>query len=75
VNFFLDGVRVAQKFKGKRLKQVLDNVENWQGVTGFVTIEPATGNRVPATLVILDVNAQGELVIDQDWAEAVGAPF
>ncbi len=75
VNFLADGVTAARGFKKKRLKKVLDHVVDWHGVTGSVTIDPVTGNRVPATLVMLSVNAQGELVINQDWANAVAAPY
>ncbi|MGI8906151.1 MAG: hypothetical protein ACR2IE_06640 [Candidatus Sumerlaeaceae bacterium] len=32
-------------------------------------------NRVPATLVMLSVDAQGQLIINEDWAQAVDAPF
>jgi branched-chain amino acid transport system substrate-binding protein len=77
VNFLIDGARATRnrKFAKKRLKKVLDNVTDWHGVTGSVTIDPLTGNRVPATLVILSVNSNGEFVINSDWAQAVGAPY
>lgn len=75
LNFLTDGVKMAGSFNKFRLKRILDDVTNWQGVTGTVNIDPATGNRVPATLVILNVNAQSQLVINQDWAQAVGFEF
>ncbi len=77
VNILIDGVRSTRnrKFGKKRLKKALDKVVDWQGVTGSVTIDPATGNRIPATLVILGVNADGQFVINKDWAQAVGAPY
>ena len=74
LNFLLDGARSAGGFNKFRLKRVLDHVTDWQGVTGPVTIDPVTGNRVPATLVMLTVDAQGQLIINQDWANAVGWP-
>jgi len=73
--FLADGVHQARTFRKKPLKKVLDKVANWQGVTGSVTIDPETGNRIPATLVMLSVNAEGQLIINKDWAEAVGAPY
>lgn len=75
VNLFADAVKTAGTYKSKRVKRVLDSISFWLGITGSVTFNPATGNRIPATLVMLQVNAQSHLIINQDWADAVGAPF
>lgn len=53
----------------------LDAVDGWTGWTGAVTIDPATGDRDPATVVVLSVDANGAFHVDHGWSEAVGAPF
>jgi hypothetical protein len=40
-----------------------------------VTIDPANGNRDPATVAFLMVDDTGELHVDADWASAAGAPY
>ena len=57
------------------LTDYLNKVVNWQGATGSVTIDPANGNREPATVVFLSVTPAGEFHVNHDWATAVGAPF
>jgi hypothetical protein len=41
---------------------------DYQGITGSITIDPKTGNRVDIPVVILDIDASGHYVIDPDWA-------
>jgi len=57
------------------LTTYLNKVVDWQGATGGVTIDPANGNREPATVVFLSVTQAGEFHVNHDWATAVGAPF
>lgn len=57
------------------LTDFYNGVSEWPGVTGSVTIDPANGNREPATVVFLRVTNDGEFRVDSDWASAVGAPF
>ncbi|CAB4906769.1 MAG: ABC transporter substrate-binding protein [Actinobacteria bacterium] len=57
------------------LTAYLNKVVDWQGATGSVTIDPANGNREPATVVFLSVTQAGEFHVNHDWATAVGAPF
>jgi predicted N-acyltransferase len=53
----------------------MGHIRNYQGITGAITIAPSTGNRVQSTVVILDVNSQGNYVIDPQWANAVAFPL
>lgn len=46
-----------------------------KGWTGSVTIDPKNGNRQPATVVIVETDANGQLRLDKAWAKAVGAPY
>jgi branched-chain amino acid transport system substrate-binding protein len=53
----------------------MNHTKNLHGITGPITIAPTTGNRVQSTVVILDVNGQGDYVVDPQWAAAVGFPL
>ena len=75
LNFLADGVENAGGSDAKKLTSALNGVRGWKGWTGSVTIDPNNGNRQPATVVIVSTNAEGQLRVDQDWAEAVGAPY
>ena len=75
LNFLAEGVEQAGGTDSDELTSVLNEVKGWQGWTGSVTIDPDNGNRQPATVVIVDTNADGQLVVDKDWAQAVGAPY
>lgn len=75
LNFLAEGVEQANGTDSDELTNVLNEVKDWQGWTGSVTIDPDNGNRQPATVVIVDTDADGQLVVDKDWAQAVGAPY
>ncbi|MFM8561774.1 MAG: branched-chain amino acid ABC transporter substrate-binding protein [Solirubrobacterales bacterium] len=75
LNFLAEGVKQAGGFDSGPLKEKLSAVKDWQGVTGSVTIDPANGNRDPATVTIDSVDSKGEFHVDEDWAKAVGAPY
>jgi branched-chain amino acid transport system substrate-binding protein len=75
LNFLADGVEKAGGTSAKKLTNALDGVSDWKGWTGAVTIDSHNGNRQPATVVIVDTNAKGQLHVDEDWAKAVGAPY
>jgi branched-chain amino acid transport system substrate-binding protein len=75
VKLFAEAVAAAGGTDEAKLKAYLDGVKDWQGATGSVTIDPANGNREPATVVFLRVTPAGGFSVDQAWATAVGAPF
>ncbi len=75
LNFLADGAEQAGGTAAKKLSAALDGVKGWPGWTGSVTIDPDNGNRQPATVVIVDTDAKGQLHVDEDWAKAVGAPY
>lgn len=75
VNFLADGIEQAGGTGAKKLSAALDEVSGWKGWTGSVSIDSENGNRQPATVVIVETDAEGELHVDQDWAKAVGAPY
>jgi ABC-type branched-subunit amino acid transport system substrate-binding protein len=75
LNFLADGVEKAGGTAAKKLTNALDSVSGWKGWTGSATIDPQNGNRPPATVVIVDTDAKGQLHVDKDWAKAVDAPY
>ena len=46
-----------------------------RGWTGPITLEPGSGNRVPTTVTVDEVDDHGVLRVDPSWAKAVGAPY
>jgi branched-chain amino acid transport system substrate-binding protein len=75
LNFLAEGVKKAGGTDAKKLTSALNGVKDWKGWTGSVTIDPSNGNRQPATVVIVETDAEGQLRVDKDWAKAVGAPY
>ena len=73
LNFFAYGVRRTGGFDAAALTKELGTVNGWSGWTGYVTTEPSTGNRQPATVVVTTTDAKGQLHVDPAWAKAVGA--
>ncbi|HEY7950519.1 MAG TPA: branched-chain amino acid ABC transporter substrate-binding protein [Solirubrobacterales bacterium] len=75
LNFLADGIEKTGGTAAKKLTATLDGIRGWKGWTGSVTIDPRSGNRQPATVVIVDTDADGQLHVDEDWAKAVDAPY
>jgi branched-chain amino acid transport system substrate-binding protein len=75
VNFLAGGIRRANGTGAKKLNATLDSVSGWKGWTGSVSIDSKNGNRQPATVVIVETDAEGELHVSEEWAKAVGAPY
>jgi ABC-type branched-subunit amino acid transport system substrate-binding protein len=70
VNFLAYGVRRAGGFDATALTAALDKVNGWSGWTGYVIVEPGSGNREPATVVMTSTGANGQLHVDADWAKS-----
>jgi len=73
VNFLADGVSEAGGFAVAPLTAALNGEKDFSGWTGSVTIDPATGNREPATVVVLSADKAGRLRLDTSWAKDVDA--
>jgi len=73
VNFLAYGVRRAGGFDAAKLEAALGRIDGWSGWTGYVVVDPATGNRQPATVVLTQTDGAGQLHVDRGWARAVGA--
>jgi branched-chain amino acid transport system substrate-binding protein len=75
LNFLAYGIEQAGGTGAKKLTGALNEVDGWRGWTGTVKIDPKTGNRDPATVVMVETDAKGRFKVDQDWAKAVDAPY
>jgi branched-chain amino acid transport system substrate-binding protein len=79
--FTYDSVEILAKavqrggWHQRAVRAALGRIRNFPGITGAITIAPSTGNRVQSTVVILDVNNDGNYVIDPQWANAVSFPL
>jgi ABC-type branched-subunit amino acid transport system substrate-binding protein len=64
----------AGGFGAAKLMSALDATKGWRGWTGPATIEAKTGNRIPASVVVTNVDRGGSLHLDGAWAaSSVGA--
>lgn len=75
LNFLADAAMKVGSWDQTQLNNYLKTVSGWTGWTGSVTIEPSTGDRTPATVVVTQVNSQNAFQVDQAWAKKVGATF
>jgi branched-chain amino acid transport system substrate-binding protein len=67
-----DAVERADGWDHDAVVTALAETDSYEGITGDITIDPATGNRVEVPVVVLDINEAGDFVINQDWAEFAG---
>ena len=74
VNLLLAAAEKAGGFARASLEAALTSIA-FSGWTGPVDIEPRTGNRVPATVVMTEVDPKRGFRIDPQWARAVRARF
>jgi branched-chain amino acid transport system substrate-binding protein len=73
VKLFAYAVGQAGSFDAARLTSVLNTVREWPGWTGTVSIDASTGNRDPATIVVLVANGPHAFRVDSGWQKAVHA--
>jgi branched-chain amino acid transport system substrate-binding protein len=72
VNALADAAVAAGGLDAIALKTQLDAVDGTEGWTGSITLQAGTGNREPATVVLLETLPNGTFRVDASWAEAVG---
>jgi branched-chain amino acid transport system substrate-binding protein len=73
VDFLAAGVEAAGGWDAAALSSALAELSGFSGWTGSVTIDPATGNREPATVVVLRTDKRGAFHVNEQWAKAVDA--
>ncbi len=72
VNVLAEAATATGGFDAAELTANLDTVGDTRGWTGSITLQAGTGNREPATVVLLQTTAAGTFKIDPGWASAVG---
>ncbi len=75
VEILAQAVRDAGGWKQAAVKSKLANTSAYPGITGTITIQPKTGNRVNTPVVMLDIDAAGNYVVDPTWAQAADFPL
>jgi ABC-type branched-subunit amino acid transport system substrate-binding protein len=75
INMLAQAVKAAGGWNEANVQSRLDHTTNYQGITGTITIEPQTGNRANSPIVILDIDAAGNYLINPAWAQATGFPL
>jgi branched-chain amino acid transport system substrate-binding protein len=74
LNVLAHGIEQAG-FDADALTAALNKVSGFSGWTGPITLEQGTGNRVPTTVTVDEVDEQGVLSVDPSWAKAFSAPY
>jgi ABC-type branched-subunit amino acid transport system substrate-binding protein len=75
VELLANAVKQAGGWHQAVVATTLDHTTGYAGITGAITIDPASGNRTNSPVVILDVNPAGKYVIDPTWAQGAGFPI
>jgi branched-chain amino acid transport system substrate-binding protein len=72
MNLLIDAVHRAGSWDEAKVRQELSSTKNYEGITGSITIDPKTGNRVDVPVVILTLDADGTFTVDPKWAALAG---
>jgi branched-chain amino acid transport system substrate-binding protein len=75
VNLLAHAVEEAGGTDATKVEEALDRVSGSVGWTGAANLDAKTGDRRPATVVIVGTDGKGELHVDREWATSVGAPY
>ncbi len=75
VRLLADAIARAGGADAEKLTAALSATSGWQGWTGTVAFDPATGNREPDPVTIMSVDASGAFHVDTAWATAVSFGF
>jgi branched-chain amino acid transport system substrate-binding protein len=72
VKLLVDAVKRAGAWDGSAVRDQLNATDDFTGITGLISIDPATGNRVDVPVVILTLGADGKYSVDPKWADFAG---
>ena len=72
MKLLFDAARRAGAWDPGKVRHALSRTRDFAGITGSITIDPKTGNRENVPVVLLDVNDQGQYVIDPKWKAFAG---
>jgi branched-chain amino acid transport system substrate-binding protein len=68
LGLLVHAVEQAGTWDASRVRRALSHTVAYSGVTGDITIDPGTGNRVDPPVVILNVSRAGTYQVDPAWA-------
>ena len=72
VKLLIDAVKRAGAWDAAKVRRELSDTRDYTGITGSITIDPKTGNRVNVPVVILKLEPNGTYVVDPKWASFAG---
>lgn len=72
VNLLFDAVNRAGGWDPEAVKTELTGTKDYQGVTGTISIDAKTGNRLDVPVVLLQIDPDGSIVVNDDWAKFAG---
>ena len=68
VNLLIDAVKRAGAWDAAKVRTALRDTKDFKGITGAMSIDPATGNRVDVPVAILTLSTDGKYTVNQKWA-------
>lgn len=72
VKLLIDAIRRAGGWDAGEVRRALTDTRDYAGITGSITIDPKTGNRVNVPVVILKLKSDSTYVVDPRWASFAG---
>jgi branched-chain amino acid transport system substrate-binding protein len=72
VNLLFDAVRQAGGWDHVAVNSKLSATKDFEGITGTISIDPKTGNRLDVPIVLLKIDPDGSIVINPDWEKFSG---
>jgi branched-chain amino acid transport system substrate-binding protein len=75
VEILAQAVKDAGGWNQAAVQSKLAHTSAYPGITGTITIQPKTGNRANTPVVMLDIDAAGNYLVDPAWAQAADFPL
>jgi branched-chain amino acid transport system substrate-binding protein len=66
-----NAVEEAGAWDADPVREQIEGTEGYEGITGTITIDPQTGNRVEVPIAVLLAEGSS-FIVDPEWAEATG---
>ena len=75
VNILAAAATSAGNLNMSNLTTALNGIKNYKGWTGSISFDSKTGNRVPAPVVVVSTNSNGELHTNTDWIKSINYSY
>jgi branched-chain amino acid transport system substrate-binding protein len=72
VRLLVDAAKRAGGWDAAKVRDQLGATHDYAGITGTISIDRATGNRIDVPVVILTLGEDGKYTVDPKWAEFAG---